>query len=136
MGATESQNRFNRIFGQFISVFTNQDHPLVVFLDDLQWADSASLNLIELLMTDSDRKYLLLLAAYRDNEVSPTHPLMMSLNKVQSSGAVVNNIVLSPLQLADVEDLVGDTLHDTEHTQPLAELLFHKTGGNPFFLTH
>ncbi|MBD2385305.1 trifunctional serine/threonine-protein kinase/ATP-binding protein/sensor histidine kinase [Cylindrospermum sp. FACHB-282] len=137
LGATESQNRFNRVFGQFIGVFTTQDHPLVVFLDDLQWVDSASLKLIELLMTDSDglRQYLLLIGAYRDNEVSPTHPLMLSLDKMQTAGAVVNNIVLAPLQLTDVAALVGDTLNDRECTKPLAELLFHKTGGNPFFLT-
>ncbi|MFL9453916.1 AAA family ATPase [Tolypothrix bouteillei VB521301_2] len=135
LDAAESQNRFNRVFRQFIGVFTSQDHPLVVFLDDLQWADSASLNLIELLMTDRDRQYLLLTGAYRDNEVSPTHPLIMSLNKIQTAGAVVNNIVLSPLQLTDVEALISDTLNNTEHTQSLAGLLFHKTGGNPFFLT-
>ncbi|MEH2261829.1 ATP-binding protein [Nostoc sp.] len=141
LGAAESQNRFNRVFGQFIGVFTTQDHPLVVFLDDLQWADSASLNLIELLMTDSDayggkpRKYLFLIGAYRDNEVSPTHSLMLSLDKIQFSGAVVDNIILTPLQLTDVEALVGDTLNNTEYSKPLAELLLHKTGGNPFFLT-
>ncbi|MDZ8104409.1 MAG: AAA family ATPase [Nostoc sp. DedQUE12a] len=135
LGAAESQNRFNRVFGQFIGVFTSQDHPLVVFLDDLQWADSASLNLIEQLMTDSGRQYLLLIGAYRDNEVSPTHPLMMSLDKIQKTDAVVNNIVLSPLHLTDVEALVGDTLNGTEDTQLIAELLFHKTCGNPFFLT-
>lgn len=135
LGAAESQNRFNRVFGQFIGVFTTQDHPLVVFLDDLQWADSASLNLIELLMTDSDRQYLLLIGAYRDNEVSPTHPLMIGLHKIQTADAVVNSIVLSPLQLTDVEALVSDTLNDTEYTKPLAELLFHKSAGNPFFLT-
>ncbi len=135
LGAAESQNRFNRVFGQFIGVFTSQDHPLVVFLDDLQWADSASLNLIELLMADSGRKYLFLIGAYRDNEVSPTHLLMLSLDKIQKAGAALNNIVLSPLQLTDVEELVSDTLNDTQHIKPLAELLFHKTGGNPFFLT-
>ncbi|BAZ50223.1 multi-sensor signal transduction multi-kinase [Nostoc sp. NIES-4103] len=135
LGATESQNRFNRVFGQFISVFTTQDHPLVIFLDDLQWADSASLNLIELLMTDRDRKYLFLIGAYRDNEVSPTHPLMLSLDKIQTADTVVNNIVLSPLQLTDVERLVGDTLNDTDSSKSLAQLLYHKTAGNPFFLT-
>jgi predicted ATPase/signal transduction histidine kinase/tRNA A-37 threonylcarbamoyl transferase component Bud32 len=135
LGATEAQNRFNRVFGQFISVFTTKEHPLVVFLDDLQWADSASLNLIELLMTDRDRQYLFLIGAYRDHEVSLTHPLMMSLDKIQTAGMVVNNIVLSPLQLTDVETLIEDTLHHVENSQPLAELLFHKTGGNPFFLT-
>lgn len=141
LGAAESQNRFNRIFGQFIGVFTTKDHPLVVFLDDLQWADSASLKFIELLMTNTDayggklRQYLLLIGAYRDNEVSPTHPLMMSLEKIQKADAVVNNIVLSPLQLTDVEALISDTLNNTEGTEQLAELLFHKTAGNPFFLT-
>lgn len=135
LGAAESQNRFNRVFRQFIGVFTTQDHPLVVFLDDLQWADSASLNLIEQLMTDNDSQYLLLIGAYRDNEVSPTHPLMMSLDKIQKTDAVVNNIVLSPLQFKDVEALVADTLNSTEQIKSLAELLFHKTCGNPFFLT-
>jgi predicted ATPase/signal transduction histidine kinase/tRNA A-37 threonylcarbamoyl transferase component Bud32 len=135
LGAVESQNRFHRVFGQFVGVFANQEHPLIVFLDDLQWADSASLNLIELLMTDCDRNYLLLIGAYRDNEVFPTHPLMLSLSKIETAGAVANNIVLSPLQLTDVEELIGETLKDTQSTKPLAELLFHKTGGNPFFLT-
>ncbi|HLO86138.1 MAG TPA: AAA family ATPase [Nostocaceae cyanobacterium] len=135
LGAIESQNRFNRVFGQFIGVFATQDHPLVVFLDDLQWADSASLNLIELLMTDSDRHYLFFIGAYRNNEVSPTHPLMMTLDKIQTAGALVNNMVLSPLQLTDVEALISDTLNHVENSQPLAELLFNKTGGNPFFLT-
>ncbi|MUG97476.1 AAA family ATPase [Scytonema sp. UIC 10036] len=135
LGAAESQNRFNRVFGQFVGVFTAKEHPLVLFLDDLQWADSASLNLIELLMTDSDRNYLLLIGAYRDNEVSPTHPLMLSLSKIETAGAVVNNIILLPLQLKDVEALIGDTLNTTECSKALAELLFYKTGGNPFFLT-
>lgn len=133
LGATESQNRFNRVFQQFLGVFTTAEHPLVVFLDDLQWADSASLNLIELLM--SDREYLLLIGAYRDNEVSPTHPLMMSLQKIEAADVTVNNIVLAPLQLPDVAALVAESLKDTNQSLPLAELLFHKTGGNPFFLT-
>ncbi|HEY9695576.1 MAG TPA: AAA family ATPase [Oculatellaceae cyanobacterium] len=135
LGATEAQNRFSRVFKQFIGIFTTKEHPLVIFLDDLQWADSASLNLIELLITDTDSEYLLLIGAYRDNEVSPTHPLMMSLEKIHSSGATVNNIVLAPLKLSDVETLVADTFDDREKTKPLAELLFNKTGGNPFFLT-
>ena len=79
LGPTESQNRFNRVFKQFISVFTAKSHPLVVFLDDLQWADSASLKLIELMATDSDSKYLLIIGAYRDNEVSATHPLIATI---------------------------------------------------------
>src|SRR6478672_5492357 len=136
LGSTETQNRFNRVFQQFISLFTTQEHPLVVFLDDLQWADSASLNLIELLMADIDNKYLLLIGAFRDNEVSPTHPLIMSLEKLQKAGATLNNMVLAPLKLADVEALIAETLNDVSlEMQDFASLLFHKTGGNPFFLT-
>ncbi|MBD2186126.1 serine/threonine-protein kinase PknK [Planktothrix sp. FACHB-1375] len=135
LGATESQNRFNGVFKQFIGVFTTVEHPLVVFLDDLQWADSASLKLIELLITDTDNKYLLLIGAYRDNEVSPTHPTIQTIEKIQQVGATVNNIVLSPLQLVYVEELIADTLNESVRSKLLAELLFNKTQGNPFFLT-
>ncbi|MCT7950967.1 AAA family ATPase [Ancylothrix sp. C2] len=135
LGATESQNRFSRVFKQFIGVFTTKEHPLVVFLDDLQWADLASLKLIELLITDTDSQYLLLVGAYRDNEVYPTHPTIQTIEKIQQAGATVNNIVLSPLQLVDIEALIADTLNEAINSKLLAELLFNKTGGNPFFLT-
>ena len=136
LGSAESQNRFNRVFKQFIHVFATKEHPLVLFLDDLQWADSASLKLIQLLMSDPDSQYLLLIGAYRDNEVSVTDPLMLTLNEIHSSGAIVNNIVLQPLDIAHVNELVSETLRsDTEKSKPLAELLFHKTQANPFFLT-
>ncbi|MFE1747932.1 ATP-binding protein [Coleofasciculus sp. H7-2] len=133
LGATESQNRFSRLFKQFIGVFTTKEHPLVVFLDDLQWADSASLKLIELLMTDS--KYLLLIGAYRDNEVFPTHPTIQTVDKIRQTGATVNDILLEPLQLVNVEEFIADTLNESVQSKPLAELLFNKTQGNPFFLT-
>ncbi|MCT7983853.1 AAA family ATPase [Laspinema sp. A4] len=135
LGPTESQNRFSRVFKQFISVFTTKKHPLVVFLDDLQWADSASLKLIELLMTDTDSQYFLLIGAYRDNEVSPVHPTIQTIERIEQAKTVIHNIVLSPLQLNHVEQLVSETLNETVRSQPLAELLFNKTGGNPFFLT-
>ncbi|MBD2043923.1 hybrid sensor histidine kinase/response regulator [Microcoleus sp. FACHB-672] len=135
LGATESQNRFSRVFKQFIGVFTTEEHPLVVFLDDLQWADSASLKLIELLITDADSKYLLLIGAYRDNEVFPTHPTVQTIEKIQAAGATVNNIVLEPLQLIHVEELIAETLNESVRSKPLSELLFNKTQGNPFFLT-
>jgi predicted ATPase/signal transduction histidine kinase/CheY-like chemotaxis protein/tRNA A-37 threonylcarbamoyl transferase component Bud32 len=142
LGPTESQNRFNRVFKQFISVFTAQSHPLVVFLDDLQWADSASLKLIEVMVTDSDSKYLLIIGAYRDNEVSPTHPLIQTIEKIaeiQQLGIqpIVSNIIIDPLGLSHVEELIADTLDGqiTQKIQLLAELLFNKTQGNPFFLT-
>src|SRR6478672_9688507 len=135
LGATEAQNRFSRVFKQFISVFTTKEHPLVVFLDDLQWADSASLKLIELLITDNDSKYLLLIGAYRDNEVFPTHPTIQTIDKIRQTGATVNDIVLEPLQRVHVEELIADTLNEAVRSQPLAELLFNKTQGNPFFLS-
>ncbi|MGK7903014.1 MAG: AAA family ATPase [Hormoscilla sp.] len=134
LGPTESQNRFNRVFSQFIRAFCTKEHPLVIFLDDLQWADSATLKLIELMMTDSETEYLFLIGAYRDNEVSPTHPLMMTLDKLQKQGAVVNYITLAPLALEHISQLIADTLHsDRDEVKYLANLVKRKTGGNPFF---
>ena len=133
---TASQNRFNRVFKQFISTFTQKEHPLVLFLDDLQWSDSASLQLIEQLITDHDTQYLLLIGAYRDNEVSPTHPLIHTVEKIQQQGIPINNIVLNSLAFEHINQLIADTFGETtEQVKSLAELLFHKTGGNPFFLT-
>ncbi|HIK29008.1 MAG: trifunctional serine/threonine-protein kinase/ATP-binding protein/sensor histidine kinase [Oscillatoriaceae bacterium SKW80] len=132
---TESQNRFNRVIKQFIRVFTKKEHPLVLFLDDLQWADNSSLKLIELLITDSEIESLLMIGAYRDNEVNPTHPLIQTLEEIREKGVRVNNIVLQPLNYDCVKQLVADTLHDTENSQTLAELVFKRTQGNPFLLT-
>ncbi|MBD3560357.1 serine/threonine-protein kinase PknK [Planktothrix sp. FACHB-1355] len=136
LGPTESQNRFNRVFREFIHVFTKAEHPLVLFLDDLQWADSASLKLIQLLITDPDSEYLLLMGAYRDNEVFPTHPLLVTLDEIKNTGAKLSNITLRPLNIENASELVADTLHaSTERSQNLAELVYNKTQGNPFFLT-
>ena len=132
---TASQNRFNRVFKQFIYVFTQKTHPLVLFLDDLQWTDSASLKLIQLLMSDLDSQYLLLIGAYRDNEVSPAHPLIITLEEIQETGATIENIVLQPLEYETVQQLIADTLNETERSKGLAELVFNKTQGNPFFMT-
>lgn len=134
LGATEAQNRLNQVFQSFIQVFTQPDHPLVLFLDDLQWADSASLKLIQVLMTNPDCRYLLLIGAYRDNEVSPVHPLIKTLEQIQQTGTVVNQIVIRPLALSHVQQILADTLGDRQSVQSLAELLFTKTQGNPFFL--
>jgi len=135
LAATESQNRFNLVFQNFIQVFCQQEHPLVIFLDDLQWADSATLKLMQLIMTDVDSSYLLLIGAYRDNEVSAAHPLKITLSEIQKAGATVNSILLSPLDLTCINQLIADTLKcDAEKAKPLAELLLTKTQGNPFFL--
>jgi serine/threonine protein kinase len=136
LGPAEAQNRFNRVFQQFVRVFSQPDHPLVIFLDDLQWADLPSLKLIELLATNPESQYLLLLGAFRNNEVSLTHPLMPTLDRIQAAGTAVHRLVLQPLGLPEVTQLVAHTLHtDLANAQPLAELVFKKTQGNPFFLT-
>jgi len=135
LAATEFQNRFNLVFQNFIHVFCQQEHPLVIFLDDLQWADSATLKLMQLIMTDVDTKYLLVIGAYRDNEVSAAHPLKITLSEIQKAGATVNSILLSPLDLTCINQLITDTLKcDAERAKPLAELVLAKTQGNPFFL--
>ncbi|MEG3931379.1 MULTISPECIES: AAA family ATPase [unclassified Microcoleus] len=136
LSGSAGQNRFNLLFEKFIQVFTTKDHPVVIFLDDLQWADSASLKLIQLLMSDVDNRYLLLIGAYRDNEVFPAHPLMLTLAEIQKTEAKVNTITLAPLERADVNCLVADTLAcSTALAQPLTELVYQKTQGNPFFST-
>jgi predicted ATPase/signal transduction histidine kinase/tRNA A-37 threonylcarbamoyl transferase component Bud32 len=135
LGPTESQNRFNLLFGHFIRAFCSQEHPLAIFLDDLQWADSATFKLIELIMTDTDTQYLFLIGAYRDNEVNSAHPLMMTLDGLRNVGATINFITLAPLALEPMTQLIADTLHsDIASVKPLAELVVRKTEGNPFFI--
>jgi predicted ATPase/GAF domain-containing protein/tRNA A-37 threonylcarbamoyl transferase component Bud32 len=135
LGATAAQNRFNLVFKNFIRVFCSSQHPLVIFLDNLQWADSASLKLIELIMMDADIKYLFWIGAYRDNEINPTHPLTITLEKLRREGTIVNQIILKPLALNQVNQLIADTLNSKkEYVQPLAELVWQKTRGNPFFV--
>jgi predicted ATPase/signal transduction histidine kinase/serine phosphatase RsbU (regulator of sigma subunit)/tRNA A-37 threonylcarbamoyl transferase component Bud32 len=136
LGPTEAQNRFNLVFQNFIKVFTQPAHPLVLFLDDLQWADGASLNLIHLLMTVHNSQYFFLIGAYRDNEVTQAHPFMLTLEEIKKSQAVMHTLTLSPLSTTELNQLISDTLHcDLKRVQPLADLLKTKTGGNPFFVT-
>lgn len=131
----EVQNRFNLVFQNFILVFTQPEHPLVLFLDDLQWVDSASLKLIQLLVNTPDINSLLLIGAYRDREVDATHPLLLAVEEFRKSNIAISEISLSHLKLEDINQLVADTLNiSRSHTQSLAELLQAKTNGNPFFL--
>jgi predicted ATPase/GAF domain-containing protein/tRNA A-37 threonylcarbamoyl transferase component Bud32 len=135
VGGTEAQSRFNRIFQQFIRVFCAKEHPLVIFLDDLQWVDSATLKLIELMMLDEQTQFLFLIGAYRDNEVSPIHPLVLTLEELRKQGVVLNEIVLSPLTLEPLSKLIAEALHRGAQTVlPLAELVLRKTGGNPLIV--
>ncbi|RJF96146.1 AAA family ATPase [Noviherbaspirillum saxi] len=130
-----AQSRFNMVLRQFIGVFARETHPLVLFLDDLQWIDAASLTLIEHLLTHPDTRYLMLIGAYRDNEVGEAHPLRACLKTVHDSGAAaITEIALSSLAPAHLNQLVADTLHaEVSSCAPLAQLMFERTEGNPFF---
>ncbi|MEG5046934.1 ATP-binding sensor histidine kinase [Microcoleus sp. B4-C1] len=136
LGANESQNRFNLVFQNFIRVFAQKEHPLVIFLDDLQWIDSASLKLIELLATDMGTQYLLIIGAYREQEVDANHPLIITAEAIKKAGGTVSAIALSPLDISSVNQFVAHTLNCApEKSLSLAQLLWRKTAGNPFFLT-
>lgn len=143
-----AQNRFNLLFKKFIQIFTTKEHPLVIFLDDLQWADTASLRLIQLLMCESSlsdiseetdeiteiKKGLLLIGSYRDNEISKAHPLYLTLQEIEQAGATISTITLAPLNQGDLNHLIADTLHCPELVAvPLTQMVFAKTKGNPFF---
>jgi len=134
LSGSASQNRFNLLFRQFMQIFATKEHPLVIFLDDLQWVDTASLKLIQLLMSESEVGYLLIIGAFRDNEVNPGHPFLIALNNIRQSQAIVNQITLNPLDKSDFGLLIKDTLNCPEsQALPLTELVFNKTQGNPFF---
>ncbi|MBH8575424.1 AAA family ATPase [Nostocaceae cyanobacterium CENA369] len=136
LSGSAAQSRFNLLFGKFIQVFTAPQHPLVIFIDDLQWADSASLKLMQLLMSAAETHYLLFIGAYRDNEVTPTHPLMLTVEEMQKSQVTVNTITLAALDLQSVNQLIADSLScSDELALPLTNLVFGKTKGNPFFAT-
>jgi len=130
----DAQRRFQLVFGRFIGVFARPEHPLALFLDDLQWLDAATLDLVEYLLTRSDVRNLMLIGAYRHNEVESYHPLMRKLKAIRQAGVAVQEIVLAPLVRDDLERLIADALHcEPTHARPLAELVHGKTGGNPFF---
>ncbi len=143
-----AQNRFNLLFQKFIQIFTTKERPLVIFLDDLQWADTASLKLIQLLMCENSlsdisedtekiaevKRGLLLIGSYRDNEVSKAHPLYLTLQEIEQAGANISTINLLPLNQGDLNHLIADTLHCPELVAvPLTQMVFAKTKGNPFF---
>ncbi len=135
VGATEAQNRFNLTFQRFVRAFCAKEHPLVIFLDDLQWIDSATLKLIELILLDEQIQYLFLIGAYRDNELTPTHPLVLTLESLRNQGAVLQEIILTPLTLEPLTQLVAETLHHNPDTvRSLAQVVLRKTEGNPFFV--
>ena len=139
LGPAEAQNRFNHTLQRFIQVFTRPEHPLVLVIDDMQWADSASLNLLQRLLTlsgtDDQHNALLVIGTYRDTEVTSGHPLLLMLQALRDSAVVVNEVRLAPLDAAAVQHALAETLHTTtEQVRELADMLIAKTDGNPFFL--
>ncbi len=131
----EAQNRFQRALRQFLRGFAGPGHPLVLFLDDLQWLDAATLELLNQIALGFEGRYLLLIGAYRDNEVGPTHPLRRMIDTLRKIGSGMSEIVLAPLAIEDVNTLIADSIRcDTGTALPLAQLVHEKTGGNPFFV--
>jgi PAS domain S-box-containing protein len=130
----EMQARFQTVFRRFLGVFARPEHPLALFLDDLQWLDMATLDLLQHLATHPDVRHVFLVGAYRDNEVSPSHPLMRMREGIVNAGRTIHDIVLAPLTEHDIRRLVADTMRcDAARAGPLAALVQEKTNGNPFF---
>jgi PAS domain S-box-containing protein len=131
----DAQNRLQLVFRRFLCAFARPEHPLALFLDDLQWIDAATLAFIEHLVANPEVGHVLLVGAYRENEVSPSHPLVRSLEEIRKDGFLVQEIVLAPLELEDVSAFASDALNCTrEQVQALAHLMVEKSGGNPFFM--
>ena len=130
----DAQRRFQLVFRRFIGVFARPEHPLALFLDDLQWLDAATLDFLEDLLTQTDVRHLMFIGAYRDNEIDSSHPLVRKLEAIHKAGATVRDIVLAPLSCEDLARLITDSLHcEPKRATPLAQLIHDKTAGNPFF---
>ncbi|WP_437815281.1 AAA family ATPase [Sorangium sp. So ce1078] len=133
--AVEAQHRVHATLQRFVAACARKERPMVLFLDDLQWADAASLQLLDQLITYAEAERLLLIGAYRDNEVGPAHPLSLMLADARKRGAVISDIVLAPLSASDVGALVAGAVHaGADQVEPLSRLVYEKTGGNPFFV--
>ena len=134
LAAQEAQVRFQMVFRRFLAALAGPEDPLALFLDDLQWVDKATLELLEGLVIENELQHILIVGAYRDNEVGPSHPLARMLAKIRNRKANVRDVVLRPLTLHDVVKLVAHSLScATDSAEPLAQLVYEKTGGNPFF---
>lgn len=132
---TQAQNRFNYVFRRFAHALTADDHPLVLFLDDMQWADAASLNLLKTLLTEGGVENLLVILAYRSNEVSATHPLLLTLDEVYQTTITHQKIEVGNLEKNNVEELISETLNvKKSQVSELTDLIFEKTKGNAFFV--
>jgi predicted ATPase/serine phosphatase RsbU (regulator of sigma subunit) len=137
LGPAESQARFELVFREFLQVFARPEHPLVLFLDDLQWADAGSLRLVRQILSGGQGAHLLVIGAYRNNDAKELHPLLLTLDDIRKAGVRIDEISLGTLNLDHVVELLADTLHlDAAAVRPLAQILIRKTDGNPFFVQH
>ncbi len=136
LGAAETRNRFNFVFTDFVRATATAEHPVVMFLDDLQWSDSASLTLLEYFIAGSDLKYIYVISSYRDNEVQSDHPLQHLLDNLEKAGRSPDVIKLSPLTRPDILELAAETLkRGSDEVGQIADILLKRTEGNPFFVS-
>jgi PAS domain S-box-containing protein len=130
----DAQRRFQLVFRRFIGVFARPEHPLALFLDDLQWLDAATLELLEDLLIQPDVEHLMVIGAFRDNEVDSAHPLMRTIATIRQAGMMVRDIILAPLAREDLGQLLADALNCApQHVARLADVVHAKTAGNPLF---
>lgn len=138
LDSVENANRFYLTFQNFINSFCSKEHPIALFLDDIQWADNASLNFIKGLLLDYKTDYFYLMLSYRDNELDSTHPFYNIVEEIKKSGVDVSSIILRPLSLNDIYALCKDSLsleeEDFDKCRGLSEVIYYKTGGNSFFI--
>lgn len=135
IGGTEAQNRFNYVFRKFINAISTAEHPVVFFVDDVQWSDSASLDLISSIMTDIENEYFMCICAYRDNEVDISHPFTRMVEDLKQRDVKIEEIILNNLSVDNVNELIAHSTDlTTDQVSPLTELVYEKTGGNAFFV--
>jgi diguanylate cyclase (GGDEF)-like protein len=137
LNPVEDKNRFMLVFRDFIKVFARREHPLVIFLDDLQWCDFSTTDFLKYILTSMKVDNLLIIGAYRDNEVTKDHPLLLMLDEVKdilNGSGFLNQIILEPLSQHAVNQMVADTLKcPYSDTYVLTSYIYRKTKGNPFF---
>ena len=136
LGGLESQNRLNYLFSSFVKTISTEDHPVVLFIDDLQWADSASLSLLNVLMTNKELSHFMCVCAYRDNEVSPDHPFIITVEDIREKGGKISEIKIGNLGRENTQQLIADSISlPIDATSSLSNLVYEKTHGNAFFVT-
>jgi len=134
LGINEAQNRFDYTFQKFINAIATKDHPLILFVDDLQWADSSSLRLLKKIICDEEVSHFYFIGAYRQNEIDKTHPTAMMVGELEEV-VKVNKIKLRELSQKHVKELICETLLlDEDQGEDLAKIVYNKTAGNPFFI--